>query len=1061
MLFRKYRIFRLPILSLLFCLCFSSVWAQQENLVTGQRAFQEGKWEEAKKAMKAFLATNPEAEASKAAANYIIGVSDFNLGNYAEAAVALQKTDAIAEAQKGVAVFYLGSAYKAAQKTKKAIEAFEKGLQLKFEEEAAQESFKQIKPVILISLSQSYETLAQKAESTSLSTAQSYYKKMIEQVNVLLKDFPGTGFDLDALRMLSRAKMGLKDYDGAKKALDDLRAKDKTGDLNESADYMMGQLFTAKGRAAKAEYNEPLANQHFEEARKFYRKLQKSENLSLASDASVKLASLEAESGRYDEAIEAYWNVPTQREIIQSQEKRIQAAKQEMQRTGGASAAQRKLRKEQDKLAMIKGGADVAVQSLMGVADVMVKKTKFDEARVILQHVQKFVDVELQKGIQTQIIITYSLQGQTAKADKIYAELEKKYPGDRVLETVQLLLATSLMKQEKFSEAIKALDQYLKKYPDGKMTGEAIFQLAWCYEKQNEIDKAVEAYDKFIGIGKAAPEVLDNAKLARAKILWKMNKIGQAQSAFKDLTQNASQDSMKEEAAFLYARYMLGELKKDPGKIPLVIQAFRDFLNSFPQSPNAPQALFQIASLKQQLGKQGEARAAFQELIDQYPDSPIAINSFVNIWNFHKAAKKYDEMLAVMDQFIKAHPKNIYVLAAIKEKADYELKIKKDVPKASVLYKEMYEVYLTRKQENHSEAKPGGKAYKYGGFGLLTSANILRRSIKEMGSPAIMSPEEKKEWQETIERASKLYKDGMQEFAGSNYGAGFLDGWSDLMAIRMQHNLVDVNAVIRELTQLVGATDNQDLKNQYRMVMGRMLLKTGKVQQAIDRLTEVFDTVKNPESISPEDYDDYMSLLMDKQMFGKVESIISKMMKGYSKSKAKKNKNKTDAMRLYYLAEINVQKGKNQEAEKLFEELKQKYPNSTKNMAALFSRALVAKKTNKFDEALELLKQVITSSRSDPMTRARAALERGLVLWQLKRDGIKSSVLAADVDAGEVAAKELEKLSITAEEYPQICAEALYHAILVNKHLKRDEKANKLTIELKQKYPNSHWAKKI
>ena len=111
------------------------------------------------------MATDP-SEKRKAIANYIIGVSNFNLGKHKPAAEALSKTTGISPTQAPLAKYFLGSSYLALKQTDQAIKTLQSVMDIKVKEDQKEiiSILRELRPVVAFTLIQCFKSKADAAQ---------------------------------------------------------------------------------------------------------------------------------------------------------------------------------------------------------------------------------------------------------------------------------------------------------------------------------------------------------------------------------------------------------------------------------------------------------------------------------------------------------------------------------------------------------------------------------------------------------------------------------------------------------------------------------------------------------------------------------------------------------------------------------------------------------------------------------------------------------------------------------------------------------------------------------
>ncbi len=133
--------------------------------------------------------------------------------------------------------------------------------------------------------------------------------------------------------------------------------------------------------------------------------------------------------------------------------------------------------------------------------------------------------------------------------------------------------------------------------------------------------------------------------------------------------------------------YYMGQAKKSVGEknIPAAVEAYQNLVTNYPNSPMAPQALFELASLYQNKmvksdnqanGQTGlndtqsleKAISLFKSIFDKYPQSDYAPKAlFMAGFIQSNDLKEFNDATATFNLFIQKYPNNEMVSSAKEE----------------------------------------------------------------------------------------------------------------------------------------------------------------------------------------------------------------------------------------------------------------------------------------------------------------------------------------------------------------------------------------------------------
>ncbi len=226
-------------------------------------------------------------------------------------------------------------------------------------------------------------------------------------------------------------------------------------------------------------------------------------------------------------------------------------------------------------------------------------------------------------------------------------------PDGELKSDAQRALATALVAQRKFAEAVTPLVAYLKANPKGDAAAWGRSQLCICLARSKQLDRARQVYKTLAGkhrasqwfasttaaLAEAALDAGDPAWSAQlfASLLaegtpprfvarglsgtaWHQYKAGQlseAEATFERLLANYPDDALAPEAALVRAQ-ILEQLKQPDAALAM----FRAVTDKYPASSQLPQALLGAARLHDQAGQHAEAAAFYQRLDREFPNMP-------------------------------------------------------------------------------------------------------------------------------------------------------------------------------------------------------------------------------------------------------------------------------------------------------------------------------------------------------------------------------------------------------------------------------------------------------
>src|SRR6266436_1334600 len=206
------------------------------------------------------------------------------------------------------------------------------------------------------------------------------------------------------------------------------------------------------------------------------------------------------------------------------------------------------------------------------------------------------------------------LQYQTGQYAQLLAEYKKDQGNlPEAAQAEVLLLAANSERQLGHSKEAETLyGQIIKKYPDREEAKDAAYQrLINVYN--SDPSALISAVDEFLATNPTS-ERTNQAKLLKAEALYKQQNCAEAVPIYEELRASQLSAKLRTEAA-----YKLGLCHAQAKNIPGIIEAFTYYLQAFPDDPQAPAALAQRALAYEQDKNYAAAVADLNTILTKYP----------------------------------------------------------------------------------------------------------------------------------------------------------------------------------------------------------------------------------------------------------------------------------------------------------------------------------------------------------------------------------------------------------------------------------------------------------
>lgn len=214
--------------------------------------------------------------------------------------------------------------------------------------------------------------------------------------------------------------------------------------------------------------------------------------------------------------------------------------------------------------------------------------------------------------------------------------------------------AESQYQHGQLSEAEAGFERYLRDYPTGRYVEAAHYALAWVYFRQNRYQEAISSFRTFLDDYRGADDDVpyrSDAMLRLADSYYALKQYPQAIDAYQQVGLSGGD----------YAQYQIGQAFYNAGDAFEAISAFRELLESYPDSNWREEAQYTLAYLYFLNQDYDQAIAAYQELIEAYPRDPLAAKAQYGIGDAHFNAGNLEEAIEAYSEVLEAYPNSPFV----------------------------------------------------------------------------------------------------------------------------------------------------------------------------------------------------------------------------------------------------------------------------------------------------------------------------------------------------------------------------------------------------------------
>ncbi|MDR1190572.1 MAG: tetratricopeptide repeat protein [Verrucomicrobiales bacterium] len=1033
----------------------------------GYKAYQEGKYQEAATLLEQLLqkfGTSEEAPNAK----YLLGLSYYSLGKYAEGAKMLADTKGIEAKFLPIAQFHYGVCLYLTGDYAKAYPQFEA---------VAKSDNKEMQPYALFYYALAKLDQARRQPAIAKQAAADGAAK----IDALIAAYPDSDIIPDAIMTKANLFSVSRDFTQAARVLNELKTRPESKDLELDIDLQLGQIYTQQAKALRDEYKKDEAAEAIDQARAVYTRLTTNENLTLANSAAFQLADLEFDAAlvapaetreaAFQKAIDAYRSLKSKDELIAAQTRIVKNIRDEIGKSAAdpkrVAALTRQRQREETKLAGLQNSADQATTGLIRIGDSYQRMAKYDEARIVYRAALPTTADEQAANLNAQIIITYALQGQSQKAGEAYAKFKQEHANDPNASAIPYFIGIAFLQEQKYDEAIEQFDQLLKDFPDSPYAVRIPQVKATAYQAQGKTAEALKGYDDFIadaasGKIKVDPEELDNAKLLRAYALVTAKKVPEAIAAFQEVAASAKNPKVRAEAALCAGDYL-----NNTAKYEQAIETFQKFIQNFPDDPKVPTAAHSIGLACEGQKKYAEAIAAYQDAIEKYPDDKAnQLKCYERIWRVYLVLGDYDRMVQAQDAQIAAFPTSERNMAAYSDRGKYLEENNKPLDEIAAAYLKVTEAYGALPDS----LKTGDSARRYmqqPAFALLKLIGLYQREAAKLGPFDALADDKLTLRKDYINNAYKYADLALQQYNQAYLGSE-LQNMNKIQLLRIKAKLTTVEDATTYLSKLAGMLNNKADAAQIMIARAAFVYELDNKTQAMNFYKEAFASVGKPTDISWQDYDRYGSILLDNKNWTDAKQVFETLQAMYQgeppDSRQKGVYDRANAAATYGLGAVATGLGNADQAGEYFKTLKEKYPWSEKLLNADYQRGLAQAGQGHYDEAFKIWKAIMASPANNNEVKSRTMISFAQTLIEmgdkkLTTDEIKTKE-NQNPNIYEVAAQYGLKSYFFFPDEPS-SPEGLYFAIQTfSQKLNKKADAKKWFDILSQKYPTSPWTSK-
>lgn len=666
------------------------------------------------------------------------------------------------------------------------------------------------------------------------------------------------------------------------------------------------------------------------------------------------------------DALTYYRSVADKEAVLKFQESRI-AAYQELSQADlrrgnlqGARTNSRMVEKEREKFQVMKEKGDSAPIAKLKSGQAFASMEKWDEARVLLRYLQPSIeDPEQKKLVAYLIAVSYAAQHVPDKSEAAYKDFFEQFKNDKMGENLPLLLMEVFLhpKQNKPEKAISYADDAQKRYPNTKSAGTAQMRKAFALIALNRLDEAAKGLISYLATN-PPKDTAAMAQMGLATIYQNKDDTQKAIDAYKVIIDKYGDTPEAEQA-----QYWVAQLTYTKGDAAAALPLLQAFVKKYPNHELKPNAIYFTAMCLDAAGKREEAVKEYEELAKQFPDSDATAPSFFRRAKIYQELQKISEAMDTMRAYIDKYPESEQIYSAYDYVAQMLLTEKKLDESIAT-----YETFLAKSPNNPA----GSKAY-------LRITNQHREIAEKMGRGYIsLAPDKQPLWKDRITKAMVAAESLISKFPTSVEVAQALESLIKCQDHMVKAKLITEDGMEAYFQELGRKHAGQpSTKAKVAFAFAGYLIKKDKKQNGAAAMKIMSDSYDPSLILAAADLDLYVQGLVDSKKFEEALKVVTKLEKdnvppaNQPLNKAARSIQEAHANALYWRAQIGQIQGKNDEATRMFAQLKEQFPWSDKQLEADLSIAILNLRAKKFEEALKLASSVTRSNGGSPSIRAR------------------------------------------------------------------------------------------
>ena len=245
---------------------------------------------------------------------------------------------------------------------------------------------------------------------------------------------------------------------------------------------------------------------------------------------------------------------------------------------------------------------------------------------------------------------TYLDMDELEKALEAYDRVLKEFPKDLNADYAQFQSATTLQRLGRIDPAILSYQAVIVNHPKSRFVAEALYRQGTALMQKGQFAEAAELFKK-VQLLFPDSALVDPARLQLGQCYLNLGRHEEALIVFRGLTSSAGETSR-------LARYQIGSVLFKMGREAEGEKAFEEYLNKYPDSDAAADALFGLGEYNFHRGQYARAREQFLALVDRFPAHVLADDALSSVAAAFEREGEPARAADTYDRLMREYPKS-------------------------------------------------------------------------------------------------------------------------------------------------------------------------------------------------------------------------------------------------------------------------------------------------------------------------------------------------------------------------------------------------------------------